>query len=82
MPLCLYKLYNKEFNLIEFAILNYNQKVTGRQKHFKTIKSNIYKVGINSLANRLYFTNNHVTYEWLNMSLNSFKVHCIVFVWS
>ena len=30
MALCLYKLYNQDFNPIEFSHLNFNQILTGR----------------------------------------------------
>ena len=40
------------------------------------IKNNNYEIGINSLANRLYYINNQVPLEWLNMSMNMFKIHC------
>ena len=57
LALYLYKLYNhnQNFNSIEFAQLNFNQVLMGRQENFKTLKSNAYKVELNSLSNRLYY---------------------------
>ena len=57
LALCLFKLYNLEFNLIKFCLLNYNQILTSRQRNFITLKSNKTKVGLNSLTNRLYSIN-------------------------
>ena len=74
--LCLYKLYNKNYNPIEFAHLNFNQVLMRRQVHFKMLKSNIYKVGNNSLANRLYHINDQIPLTWLNASFSTFKVNC------
>ena len=53
LALCLYKLYNVQFNPFEFTLLNFNQILTERQTNFISQKSNSFKVGINSLANRL-----------------------------
>ena len=39
LSLCLFKLYNSNFNSIEFVLLNFNQALTGRQVNFKTLKS-------------------------------------------
>ena len=75
LALCLFKLYNTEFNPIEFLNLNFNQVITGRQLYFKTLKSNNIKVGLNGLANRLYFLNGLISLTWLNMSMDTYKVH-------
>ena len=42
-------LYNVEFNQLEFAGLNFNQILTGRQYNLISSKSNNFKVGINAL---------------------------------
>ena len=76
LAICLYKLYNVEYNPIEFVLLNMNQILTGRQTHFNSIKSNHFKVGINSLSNRFNELNNKIPLAWLNLSLNSFKIKC------
>ena len=77
MALSLYKTYNLKFNSIEFTALNFNQILTRRQTKFFTLKSNKFKVGGNSLANRFYLLNNKITLTLLNLSLNSFKIKCI-----
>ena len=76
LALCLFKLYNKDFNPIEFTLLNFNQVLTGRQIPFITLKSNALRVGFNSLANRLYQINNTIPLSWLIMSVDMFKVNC------
>ena len=35
-----------------------------------------YKVGKNSLANRLTILSNKIPLNWLNMSMDTYKVHC------
>ena len=57
LALCLFKIYYTDFNSVEFSNLSFNQILTGRQTQFKTMKNNNFKVGINSLANRLSFIN-------------------------
>ena len=74
--LCLFKLYKFDYNPLEFALLNFNQILTGRQTNFISLKSNVGKVGINCLANRLTVINNKIPLNWLNLSLNSYKINC------
>ena len=74
--LSLFKLYNNDYNPLEFALLNFNQILTGRQTNFISIKSNVRKVGINCLANRLTVINNKIPLDWLNLSLNTYKINC------
>ena len=76
MALCLFKLYNNHYNPFEFARLNFNQILTGRQTNFIALKSNAIKVGINCLANRLTIINNKIPLDWLNLSLETYKVKC------
>ena len=40
------------------------------------VKSNRTRVGLNSLANRLYTINGIVPLEWLNLSIDSYKIRC------
>ena len=81
LSLCLYRLYNspfnlKDFNSKEFIRLNVNQILTSRQSYFITGKSNNLKIGLNCLSNRLYLVNKTIPLQWLNESLNTFKVKC------
>ena len=76
LALCLYKLYNSNFNSFEFVQLNLNQILTSRQTVFKTLKNNVFKIGMNSLTNRLTHINDMVPLSWLNMSIDTYKVHC------
>ena len=76
LAICLLKVYNVTFNQVEFVGQNFNQILTGRQTNFISLKSNNFKVGINALANRFYLLNNKIPLQWLNLSLNTFKVHC------
>ena len=76
LALCLYKLYNESFNSIEFAQLNYKQVLTGRQVNFKILRNNAYKVGMNSLSNRLHCINDQIPLIWLNNSFSTYKTKC------
>ena len=57
LALCLYKLYNNNYNTREFVLLNFNQTFNARQICFNITRSNNIRVGINSLANRLHSIN-------------------------
>ena len=59
----------------EWLELNFNQVFTSRQTKFITLKTNRRKVGLNALANRAFILNNKIPLEWINMSLNTFKVY-------
>ena len=76
LALCLHKLYNSDYNSIEFLSLNFKQVITGRQTKFKCFKDNNTKVGLNTLSNRLYVLNDLIPLDWLNMSKDTYKVHC------
>ena len=76
LALSLFKLYNNEFNSLEFTLLNFNQVFTSRQLTFKILKSNRTKIGLNSLANRLHLINDEIPFNWLNNELVTFKVKC------
>ena len=55
---------------------NQNQILPSRQTHFKILKSNSLRVGLNALANRLASINGKIELGWLNLSYESFKVKC------
>ena len=76
LALCLHRIYNSDFNSKEFIRLNVNQIVTSRQDKFISLKSNNIKVGINCLANRFYILNGIIPLEWLNNTIETFKVKC------
>ena len=76
LALCLYKNYNTNYNCREFIRLNINQILTSRQEKFIAIKTNNIKVGVNCLANRFYLLNGTIPLQWLNNSIDTFKVKC------
>ena len=72
----LYSLYNAEIYTYEWVKLNFAQILTSRQTKFMSLHDNKRKVGLNSLANRLFVINNRIPFDWLKMSFGSYKVHC------
>ena len=76
LALCLFKLYNGNFNSNKFVQLNLNQILTSRQTVFKTSKNNVFKVGMNSLTSRITHINDTIPLTWLNMLIDTYKVHC------
>ena len=73
IALTLFKLYNKDFNCVEFVHLNFNQIITGRQSKSRTHKNHNTKVGLNALANKFNNLNDLIPLSWLNLSVDSFK---------
>ena len=43
---------------------------------FKTVKTNNLRVGLNALSNRFHCLNDLIPLSWLNMPMNTYKVHC------
>ena len=56
--------------------LNFNQILTSRQTNFKTSKSNTNKVGVNALMNIIFYINDQIPLNWLNLAMSTFKVKC------
>ena len=70
----LFKLYNTNVDSLEWVSLYWNQILTSRQSKFAILKTNVTKVGLNILANRLSALNSKIPLDWLSGSLDSFKV--------
>ena len=72
----LHKLFNLQQPPLDWMALNFDQATSRRQTHFTTLSSNNYKIGNNILSNRLSILNGRINLEWLNLTLNSFKIKC------
>ena len=72
----LFKLYNNNDHTADLVLLNWNQILTSRQTNFKILKSNDNKMGLIILTNRLSILNGKIPLDWLNSSIDSFKVKC------
>ena len=72
----LYKLYNAKEHSLEWISLNFNQILTSRQTTFSILKTNNRKVGINVLTNCFSVLNGKIGLDWLNNTLDLFKVKC------
>jgi hypothetical protein len=67
----LYKIYNRGEPPKDF-----NQVLPGRQTYFAAIKDQNFKIGSNILSNRLTTLNHRIPLQWLNLSIDTFKVKC------
>ena len=76
LALSLFKLYNCNYNSLEFVNLNFSQVLTSRQTTFKILNSNRTRIGLNSLANRLHHINDKIPLEWISLSIGMYKVKC------
>ena len=72
----LFKLYNSNDHSLEWIDLNLNQVLTSRQTKFTILKTNNIKVGLNKLTNRLAILNGKIPLDWLNVSIDTFKIKC------
>jgi hypothetical protein len=72
----LYNVYNSHQPPQDWLSLNFNQILTRRQNNLEVIKTMNFKVGFNMISNRLSTLNKQIPLQWLNLSLNSYKVKC------
>ena len=72
----LYKIWNDQNFSKEWMALNFQQNFNERRLTVNVFETNNLKVGKNLPVNRLKIINGLIKYEWLNLSMNSFKVLC------
>ena len=72
----LFKLYNSTNMSDDWVELNFQQNHNGRNEKLLIFTTSNYKVGQNLLVNRFKALNNKINLNWLNESLNSFKIKC------
>ena len=72
----LFKVYNNSNSSFDWLSLFFNQNFNDRATTVKLFDTSRYKIGKNLLANRFKILNNKIQYDWLNMTLESFKIKC------
>ena len=70
----LQKLYNATISSLEWISLNVNQILTTRQTAFIITKTSNTKVGLNILTNSFSILNGRIPLNWLNNTLDTFKI--------
>jgi hypothetical protein len=70
----LHKLYNQRQPITEWTHLSFQHQFTIRRGLFHVAKTNNYRIDENILVNRLSILNYLIPLDWLNLSLESFKV--------
>ena len=74
--LLLFKLYNDTNQTDDWMDLNWNQSFNTRSTRVRLFDDSTVEIGKNLLTNRLIIINNQIEYDWLNKSLNCFKILC------
>ena len=74
--LLLHKTFNSTSYDHEWVSLFFNQNFNARQTKVNFYSTAKYKIRNNILANRFKILNNHIELDKLNLSLESYKVHC------
>jgi hypothetical protein len=72
--LLLYRTFNEQIPVNDWLSLNFDQANTSRQTNFNIRKNNQLMVAMNILNNRFYELNNVIPLDWLNMSIDHFKI--------
>lgn len=72
----LFKIFNNQQPPQDWMDLNFTQLISRRQVNFECHNNANFKVGINTLSNRLSALNKKIPLHWLNLTLETFKLHC------
>ena len=74
--LLLFKIWNDPIYSQEWLALNFQQNFNARNSTVMIYDTSKIKIGKNSPTNRLKIINGLIKYDWLNLSLNSYKIKC------
>ena len=72
----LYKIYNSDTMNDDWLDLNFQQNFNHRNNFVNFFDTSRMGIGKNSIVNKLNCLNGKIDYDWLNQSLNSFKLKC------
>ena len=72
----MFKLFNNLIRENEFIEMNFQLYDNERCSKITVTKNQRYDVGKNILLNRFCILNNKIDKEWLNLSLNTYKIKC------
>ena len=70
----LFKIYNDETRNDDWIDMNLQQNFNSRSRLFHINDYSTLRIGKNILANRLPTLNNQINLDWLNLSLNAYKL--------
>ena len=72
----LHKIYNSQNMNEDWIDLHFQQNFNERNDKVQIIDSSRLRIGKNKMVNKLAVLNNKIKYEWLNLSMNAFKLKC------
>ena len=72
----LYRLYNREDSVEDWVDLNVQQNINSRSPKIQIVDLSRLKVGKNVLLNKLTSVNNLISFEWLNLWFDIYKLKC------
>ena len=72
----LYKVYNAIMMNDDWIDLNFQQNFNDRNNHVQINDASKLRIGRNTLMNRLNCINNKIELNWLNKSIDSYKILC------
>ena len=72
----IYKLFNEIMGKNEFVLLNFQLFDNVKSTKLVFIKRQNFDIGKNILLNRLHELNNKIEKQWLELSLETFKIKC------
>ena len=76
MAIQLYKIYNGRSQNEDWIDLNFQQNFSNRNTCVQIIDVSSIRIGRNSIMNRMNCINNKIELNWLNKSIDSYKILC------
>ena len=76
LSLQLFKHYNETRQEETWLNLNFQQNFGQINKFVRIFDNSRIKIGRNNMINRLNMLNDQIEYDWLNLSINSYKLKC------
>ena len=74
--LLLFKIYNNKLYSADWLAMHFQQTFNARTQTVSVVDTSKLKIGRNIAINRLILINGKIPFEWLNLTIDSFKIKC------
>ena len=74
--LLLFKIYNNKLYSADWLAMHFQQTFNARAQTVSVVDTSKLKIGRNIAINRLILINGKIPFEWLNLTIDSFKIKC------
>ena len=75
----LYRIFNEINHSKEWLSLNFQFNFNSRDQSIKVVDTSRLKIGKNIVVNRIKIINGKITYAWMNLTYETYKLKCKLF---